>query len=58
MLRAVTSISKKYPATFALAFLGLFVQIVYSVYFITVISGCYEMYYNQETKTTPGKLQA
>ncbi|KAF9103345.1 putative choline transporter, neither null mutation nor overexpression affects choline transport [Mortierella sp. GBA35] len=42
MLRAVTSVSKKYPATFALAFLGLFVQIAYSVYFVTVISGCYE----------------
>ncbi|KAG0081293.1 putative choline transporter, neither null mutation nor overexpression affects choline transport [Linnemannia elongata] len=58
MLRAVTSISKKYPATFALAFLGLFVQIAYSVYFIVVISGCYEMYYDQATRTTPGKLKA
>ncbi|KAG0293237.1 putative choline transporter, neither null mutation nor overexpression affects choline transport [Linnemannia gamsii] len=58
MLRAVTSISKKYPATFVLAFLGLFVQIAYSVYFVVVISGCYEMYYDKDTGTTPGKLQA
>ncbi|KAK3848727.1 MAG: plasma-membrane choline transporter-domain-containing protein [Linnemannia gamsii] len=58
MLRAVTSISKKYPATFVLAFLGLFVQIVYSVYFTVVISGCYEMYYDRTTGSTPGKLKA
>ncbi|KAF9127768.1 putative choline transporter, neither null mutation nor overexpression affects choline transport [Mortierella sp. 14UC] len=57
MLRAVTSISKKYPATFVFAFLGLFVQIVYSVYFTAVISGCYEMYYDQTTGSTPGKLK-
>ena len=58
MLKAVTSVSKKYPATFALAFLGFFVQIAYSVYFIVVITGCYGMYYDQATQTTPGKLQA
>lgn len=58
MLRAVTSMSKKYPATFVLAFLGLFVQIAYSVYFIVVISGCYAMYYDQATRTAPGELQA
>ncbi|KAG0258965.1 putative choline transporter, neither null mutation nor overexpression affects choline transport [Mortierella polycephala] len=51
MLRAVTSISKKYPATFILAFLGLFVQIAYSVYFIIVIAGCYEMYYDTTTRS-------
>ncbi|KAF9291320.1 putative choline transporter, neither null mutation nor overexpression affects choline transport [Mortierella alpina] len=58
MLRAVTAISKKYPATFVLALFGLVVQIAYSVYFITVISGCYEMYYDRETGSTPGKLKA
>ncbi|KAG0370328.1 plasma-membrane choline transporter-domain-containing protein [Gamsiella multidivaricata] len=58
MLRAVTSISKAYPATFAMAFLGLIVQSAYSVYFITTIAGCYEMYYDTNTRTTPGKLKA
>ncbi|GJJ69682.1 hypothetical protein EMPS_02030 [Entomortierella parvispora] len=58
MLRAVTGISRQYPAVFALAFLGLFIQIVYSVYFITVISGCYEMYYDPTQQSTPGKLKA
>ncbi|KFH69154.1 hypothetical protein MVEG_05955 [Podila verticillata NRRL 6337] len=58
MLLTVTNISKQYPATFILAFLGLFVQIAYSVYFMTVISGCYEMYYDQVNRTTPGKLKA
>ncbi|KAG0338210.1 putative choline transporter, neither null mutation nor overexpression affects choline transport [Podila humilis] len=58
MMTTVTDISKKYPATFVLAFLGLFVQIAYSVYFMTVIAGCYEMYYDTVTQTTPGKLQA
>lgn len=58
MLRAVTSISKQYPSTFAMAFLGLFVQTAYSVYFICVITGCYEMYYDTTTRKTPGKLKA
>lgn len=58
MLAAVTSISKQYPATFVLAFLGLFIQIAYSVYFMTVISGCYEMYYDKVNQKTPGKLKA
>ncbi|KAF9578228.1 putative choline transporter, neither null mutation nor overexpression affects choline transport [Lunasporangiospora selenospora] len=58
MLRTVTAISKQYPATFALAFLGLFVQTAYSVYFMSVISGCYEMYYDRATQTTPAKLKA
>ncbi|KAF8941588.1 putative choline transporter, neither null mutation nor overexpression affects choline transport [Dissophora ornata] len=58
MLIAVTAISKKYPATFAVAFLGLFVQTAYSAYFMTVISGCYALYYDTTTGTTPGKLQA
>ncbi|ORZ04392.1 plasma-membrane choline transporter-domain-containing protein [Lobosporangium transversale] len=57
MLKAVTSISRSYPATFAIAFLGLFVQTAYSVYFITVITGCYEMYYDRNTRSTPGKLK-
>ncbi|KAF9175637.1 putative choline transporter, neither null mutation nor overexpression affects choline transport [Mortierella sp. AD010] len=57
MLRTVTSISKKYPATFAMAFLGLFIQIAYSVYFMVVVSGCYEMYYDRNTRTTPAKLK-
>ncbi|KAF9423191.1 putative choline transporter, neither null mutation nor overexpression affects choline transport [Podila epigama] len=58
LLLAVTQISRKYPATFILAFFGLFVQIAYSIYFITVISGCYEMYYDTTNRRTPGKLQA
>jgi hypothetical protein len=58
MLRAVTSISKQYPSTFAMAFLGLFVQTAYSIYFICVITGCYEMYYDTTTRKTPGKLKA
>ncbi|KAF9938336.1 putative choline transporter, neither null mutation nor overexpression affects choline transport [Modicella reniformis] len=58
MLKTVTSISKQYPATFAMAFLGLFVQTAYSVYFICVITGCYDMYYDRTTGTTPGKLKA
>ncbi|KAG0038976.1 putative choline transporter, neither null mutation nor overexpression affects choline transport [Podila clonocystis] len=58
MLATVTNISKQYPATFFLAFLALFVQIAYSVYFMTVISGCYEMYYDKVNRTTPGKLKA
>ncbi|KAG0335115.1 putative choline transporter, neither null mutation nor overexpression affects choline transport, partial [Podila horticola] len=58
MLSTVTEISKKYPATFFLAFLALFVQIAYSLYFIAVISGCYELYYDYVNQTTPGKLKA
>ncbi|KAG0244121.1 plasma-membrane choline transporter-domain-containing protein [Mortierella sp. GBAus27b] len=57
MLRTVTSISKQYPATFVMAFLGLFVQTAYSVYFICVITGCYEMYYDTTARKTPGKLK-
>ncbi|KAG0072749.1 putative choline transporter, neither null mutation nor overexpression affects choline transport [Podila epicladia] len=57
MLSAVTNISKQYSATFVLAFLGLFVQIAYSVYFMTVISGCYEMYYDKVNQKTPAKLK-
>ncbi|KAG9323267.1 hypothetical protein KVV02_000161 [Mortierella alpina] len=57
MLQTVTSISRSYPATFALAFLGLFMQIAYSVYFMTVIAGTYELYYEPATSTTPTKLK-
>ncbi|KAG0013635.1 putative choline transporter, neither null mutation nor overexpression affects choline transport [Entomortierella chlamydospora] len=57
MLRAVTSVSKKYPATFVMAFLGLFIQIAYSVYFMVVVTGCYEMYYDRNTRTAPAKLK-
>ncbi|KAF9361445.1 putative choline transporter, neither null mutation nor overexpression affects choline transport [Mortierella sp. AD094] len=57
MLRAVTSISRQYPATFAMAFLGLFIQIAYSVYFMVVISGCYKLYYNRDERKTPAKLK-
>ncbi|KAG0213057.1 putative choline transporter, neither null mutation nor overexpression affects choline transport [Mortierella sp. GBA30] len=57
MLQTVTSVSKTYPATFALAFLGLFVQIAYSIYFMTVIAGTYDLYYDTTTRTTPTKLK-
>ncbi|KAG0286221.1 putative choline transporter, neither null mutation nor overexpression affects choline transport, partial [Dissophora globulifera] len=57
MLQTVTSISREYPATFALAFLGLFLQIVYSIYFLAVIAGAYDLYYDTQTGTTPVKLQ-
>lgn len=29
----------------------------YSVYFMTVISGCYELYYDNATRSTPTKLK-
>ncbi|KAG0310155.1 putative choline transporter, neither null mutation nor overexpression affects choline transport [Dissophora globulifera] len=57
MLKAVTSISKKYPATFMITFIALLIQTMYSVFFTAVIAGCYELYYDWETRTTPGKLQ-
>ncbi|KAI1297784.1 putative choline transporter, neither null mutation nor overexpression affects choline transport [Mortierella claussenii] len=57
MLQTVTGISKEYPATFALAFLGLFVQIAYSVYFMCVIAGTYDLYYDTATNSTPTKLK-
>ncbi|KAF9210083.1 putative choline transporter, neither null mutation nor overexpression affects choline transport [Haplosporangium sp. Z 27] len=57
MLRAVTSISKQFPATFAMAFVGLVVQTAYSVYFMFVIAGCYDMYYDRTERRTPGKLK-
>ncbi|KAF9439260.1 putative choline transporter, neither null mutation nor overexpression affects choline transport [Entomortierella beljakovae] len=44
MLQTVTSVSKEYPATFAVSFLGLFVQIVYSIYVLIVIAGTYDRY--------------
>ncbi|KAF9909229.1 putative choline transporter, neither null mutation nor overexpression affects choline transport, partial [Lobosporangium transversale] len=57
MLSTVTAISKEYPATFALAFLGLFLQIAYSIYFMTVIAGTYDLYYDPVTRSAPAKLQ-
>ncbi|KAF9984807.1 putative choline transporter, neither null mutation nor overexpression affects choline transport, partial [Modicella reniformis] len=56
MLQTVTAISKEYPATFALSFLGLFLQIAYSVYFMTVIAGIYDLFYDTTTNTAPAKL--
>lgn len=44
MLSTVTSVARKYPATFVLSFTGLFVQIVYSLYFMTVVAGVYDAY--------------
>jgi hypothetical protein len=58
MLQTVTSISKSYPATFILALFGLFMQVVYSVYFMVVIAGTYDLYYDPVNNTTPPKLQA
>ncbi|KAF9429355.1 putative choline transporter, neither null mutation nor overexpression affects choline transport [Entomortierella beljakovae] len=57
MLRAVTSISKSYPAMFGISFIGLFIQTAYSVYFMIVIFGCYEMWYDRENQKTPAKLK-
>ncbi|KAF9116442.1 putative choline transporter, neither null mutation nor overexpression affects choline transport [Mortierella sp. AM989] len=57
MLIAVTSISKKYKAMFAMSFLGLFIQTAYSAYFMVVISGCYELYYDRTARKTPAKLK-
>jgi len=57
MLATVTSISRRYWATYVLAFAGLVLQMAYSVYFMTVISGCYELYYDNLTRSTPTKLK-
>ncbi|KAF8935050.1 putative choline transporter, neither null mutation nor overexpression affects choline transport [Dissophora ornata] len=57
MLQTVTSICREYPATFALSFLGLFLQITYSIYFMTVIAGTYELYYDTQTNSTPTTLK-
>ncbi|KAG0371165.1 plasma-membrane choline transporter-domain-containing protein [Gamsiella multidivaricata] len=57
MLSTVTSISKAYPATFVLSFLGLFLQIAYSIYFMTTIAGTFDLYYDTTTNSIPTKLQ-
>ncbi|KAF9972185.1 putative choline transporter, neither null mutation nor overexpression affects choline transport [Actinomortierella ambigua] len=57
MLVTVTQIAKQYPATFFMSFLGLFVQLLYAVYFNVVIAGCYEMLYDYDRHRTPGSLQ-
>ncbi|KAF9159915.1 putative choline transporter, neither null mutation nor overexpression affects choline transport [Actinomortierella ambigua] len=57
MLVAVTQIAKQYPATFFVAFLGLFVQLVYAVYFNVVLAGAYDMLYDFNRHRTPGSLQ-
>ncbi|KAG0018062.1 putative choline transporter, neither null mutation nor overexpression affects choline transport [Entomortierella chlamydospora] len=56
MLQTVTSISKEYPATFVVAFLFLFLQIVYSIYFMVVIAGTYDRFYNTATGSAPATL--
>ncbi|KAF9192182.1 putative choline transporter, neither null mutation nor overexpression affects choline transport [Haplosporangium sp. Z 767] len=57
MLQTVTAVSKQYKATFALAFLGLFLQIAYSVYFMTVIAGTYDLFYDASTGSSTAKLK-
>lgn len=57
MLATVTSISRRYWATYVLAFAGLVFQIAYSIYFMTVISGSYELYYDNTTRSTPTNLK-
>ncbi|KAF9092790.1 putative choline transporter, neither null mutation nor overexpression affects choline transport [Mortierella sp. AD031] len=42
MLKTVTSISREYPAVYAVSFLGLVTQIAYSIYFLLVFAGVYD----------------
>ncbi|KAF9199065.1 putative choline transporter, neither null mutation nor overexpression affects choline transport, partial [Haplosporangium sp. Z 27] len=56
MLQTVTSVSKAYPATFLVAFLVLFLQIAYSIYFMAVIAGTYDRYYDTTTNSAPATL--
>ncbi|KAG0043383.1 putative choline transporter, neither null mutation nor overexpression affects choline transport [Gryganskiella cystojenkinii] len=57
MLATVTSVSRRYWATYILAFVGLVIQITYSAYFMATIAGCYELYYDSSTRSTPTKLK-
>ncbi|KAF9101650.1 putative choline transporter, neither null mutation nor overexpression affects choline transport [Mortierella sp. AM989] len=56
MLQTVTSVSKEYPATFIVAFVALFLQIVYSIYFMVVLAGTYDKYYDTVTRRAPAQL--
>lgn len=51
MLSTVTAVSKSYPATFAVSLAGLFVQLVYSIYFAVTLAGVYQMYYGTDNMT-------
>ncbi|KAG0092994.1 putative choline transporter, neither null mutation nor overexpression affects choline transport [Podila epicladia] len=48
MLATITAVSKRYPATFAVSLAGLFVQLVYSIYFAVTLAGVYQMYYGTD----------
>ncbi|KAF9921610.1 putative choline transporter, neither null mutation nor overexpression affects choline transport, partial [Linnemannia zychae] len=45
MLRTVTSVSRDYPATYAISFMGLVTQVAYSIYFLLVFAGTYDFYF-------------
>ncbi|KAG0264711.1 putative choline transporter, neither null mutation nor overexpression affects choline transport [Linnemannia exigua] len=45
MLRTVTSVSRDYPATYAVSVLGLVAQVAYSIYFLLVFAGTYDFYF-------------
>ncbi|KAF9154801.1 putative choline transporter, neither null mutation nor overexpression affects choline transport [Linnemannia schmuckeri] len=51
MLKTVTSVSRDYPATYAVSFLGLITQVAYSIYFLLVFAGVYDYYYNSGTSS-------
>lgn len=48
MLATITTVSKSYPATFVVSLAGLFVQLVYSIYFAVTLAGVYQMYYGTD----------
>ncbi|KAF9384967.1 putative choline transporter, neither null mutation nor overexpression affects choline transport [Podila verticillata] len=51
MLATITAVSKSYPATFVVSLAGLFVQLVYSIYFAVTLAGVYQMYYGTDNMT-------
>ncbi|KAF9413483.1 putative choline transporter, neither null mutation nor overexpression affects choline transport [Podila epigama] len=51
MLATITTVSRSYPATFAVSLAGLFIQLVYSMYFAVVLAGLYQMYYGTNQMT-------
>ncbi|KAK3842068.1 MAG: plasma-membrane choline transporter-domain-containing protein [Linnemannia gamsii] len=55
MLRTVTSVSRDYPATYAVSFLGLIAQVAYSIYFLLVFAGTYDFYFTSGTSSGNNK---
>ncbi|KAG0227972.1 putative choline transporter, neither null mutation nor overexpression affects choline transport [Mortierella sp. GBA43] len=56
MLRTVTAISREYPATFAISFLGLFFQIAYNFLFMVVLAGVYDNSFGTGSDNNKGKF--